>query len=70
MGWVLRLTWQSLIEAPSLLSSPGSSLSRGCTFIIRLCANRKNHLMHLADLLVLRKRASSASIIDQLKNIS
>ena len=30
----------------------------------------KNHLMHLSDKLLLRKRAIIESIIDQLKNIS
>jgi Transposase DDE domain len=30
----------------------------------------KNQLMHLSDKLLLRKRASSESSIDQLKNIS
>jgi hypothetical protein len=30
----------------------------------------KNHLMHLSDTLLLRKRAIIESIIDQLKNIS
>jgi Transposase DDE domain len=38
--------------------------------ITRLRKNMKNHLMHLSDKLLLRKRAIIESIIDQLKNIS
>jgi Transposase DDE domain len=39
---------------------------QGLQLITRLRKNMKNHLMHLSDKLLLRKRA----IIDQLKNIS
>jgi hypothetical protein len=42
----------------------------GLHLIIRLRKNMKNHLMHLSDKLLVRKRAIIESIIDQLKNIS
>ncbi len=42
----------------------------GLHLITRLRKNMKNHLMHLSDKLLLRKRAIIESIIDQLKNIS
>ncbi|MBO0797180.1 MAG: IS982 family transposase [Ktedonobacteraceae bacterium] len=43
---------------------------QGLQLITRLRKNMKNHLMHLSDKLLLRKRAIIESIIDQLKNIS
>ncbi|HEY1352077.1 MAG TPA: IS982 family transposase [Ktedonobacteraceae bacterium] len=43
---------------------------QGLQLITRLRKNRKNHLMHLSDKLLVRKRAIIESIIDQLKNIS
>ena len=43
---------------------------QGLHLITRLRKNMKNKLMHLSDKLLLRKRASIESIIDQLKNIS
>jgi hypothetical protein len=43
---------------------------QGLHLITRLRKNMKNHLMHLSDKLLLRKRALIESIIDQLKNIS
>lgn len=43
---------------------------QGLHLITRLRKNMKNHLMHLSDKLLLRKRAIIESIIDQLKNIS
>ena len=42
----------------------------GLHLITRLRKNMKDHLMHLSDKLLLRKRAIIESIIDQLKNIS
>jgi Transposase DDE domain len=42
----------------------------GLQLITKLRKNMKNHLMHLSDKLLLRKRAIIESIIDQLKNIS
>jgi len=42
----------------------------GLHLITRLRKNMKNHLMHLSDKLLLRKRAIIETIIDQLKNIS
>jgi hypothetical protein len=43
---------------------------QGLQLITRLRKNMKNHLTHLSDKLLLRKRAIIESIIDQLKNIS
>jgi hypothetical protein len=43
---------------------------QGLHLITRLRKNMKNHLMHLSDKLLVRKRAIIESIIDQLKNIS
>ena len=43
---------------------------QGLHLMTRLRKNMKNHLMHLSDKLLLRKRAIIESIIDQLKNIS
>jgi hypothetical protein len=43
---------------------------RGVRLITRLKSNMKNCLMPLLDKLLLRKRAISETIIDQLKNIS
>ena len=43
---------------------------QGLHLITRLRKNMKNHLMHLCDKLLVRKRAIIESIIDQLKNIS
>lgn len=45
-------------------------LEQGLHLITRLRKNMKDHLMHLSDKLLLRKRAIIESIIDQLKNIS
>jgi hypothetical protein len=54
------------------ISAPLSKLlfEQGLQLITRLRKNMKNHLMHLSDKLLLRKRAIIESIIDQLKNIS
>ncbi len=54
------------------ISAPLTQLlfEQGLHLITRLRKNMKNHLMHLSDKLLLRKRASIESIIDQLKNIS
>src|SRR5881275_187243 len=54
------------------LSTPGLSAcaQQGLQLITRLRKNMKNHLMHLSDKLLLRKRAIIETIIDQLKNIS
>ena len=54
------------------ISAPLTQLlfEQGLHLITRLRKNMKNHLMHLSDKLLLRKRAIIESIIDQLKNIS
>ena len=54
------------------ISAPLTQLlfEHGLQLITRLRKNMKNHLMHLSDKLLLRKRAIIESIIDQLKNIS
>jgi hypothetical protein len=54
------------------ISAPLTQLlfEQGLQLITRLRKNMKNHLMHLSDKLMLRKRAIIESIIDQLKNIS
>ncbi|HEU5227280.1 MAG TPA: IS982 family transposase [Ktedonobacteraceae bacterium] len=54
------------------ISAPLTHLlfEQGLQLITRLRKNMKNHLMHLSDKLLLRKRAIIESIIDQLKNIS
>ena len=54
------------------ISAPLAHLlfEQGLQLITRLRKNMKNHLMHLSDKLLLRKRAIIESIIDQLKNIS
>lgn len=54
------------------ISAPLAQLlfEQGLQLITRLRKNMKNHLMHLSDKLLLRKRAIIESIIDQLKNIS
>jgi hypothetical protein len=54
------------------ISAPLTQLlfEQGLHLITRLRKNMKNHLMHLSDKLLVRKRAIIESIIDQLKNIS
>ncbi|GLV58113.1 transposase [Dictyobacter sp. S3.2.2.5] len=54
------------------ISAPLSQLlfKQGLQLITKLRKNMKNHLMHISDKLLLRKRAVIESIIDQLKNIS
>jgi len=54
------------------ISAPLTRLlfEQGLQLITRLRKNMKDHLMHLSDKLLLRKRAIIESIIDQLKNIS
>lgn len=54
------------------ISAPLTHLlfEQGLQLITRLRKNMKNHLMHLSDKLLVRKRAIIESIIDQLKNIS
>ncbi len=54
------------------ISAPLTQLlfEQGLHLITRLRKNMKDHLMHLSDKLLLRKRAIIESIIDQLKNIS
>ncbi|MBV9232090.1 MAG: hypothetical protein JOZ18_22460 [Chloroflexi bacterium] len=49
---------------------PQLLFEQGLQLITRLRKNMKNHLMHLSDKLLLRKRVIIESIIDQLKNIS
>src|SRR5690348_5197674 len=53
------------------LSAPLTAplFEQGLHLITRLRKNMKNHLMPLADKLLLRKRASIESISDQLKNM-
>ena len=43
---------------------------QGLHLITRLRKNMSNRLMHLSDKLLVRKRAITRTIIDQLKNIS
>jgi hypothetical protein len=54
------------------ISAPLTQLlfEHGLQLITRLRKNMKNHLMHLSDKLLLRRRVLIESIIDQLKNIS
>ena len=54
------------------ISAPLTQLlfEQGLHLITRLRKNMKNHLMHLSDKLLVRKRAIIETIIDQLKNIS
>lgn len=54
------------------LSAPLTKLlfEQGLHLMTRLRKNMKNHLMHLSDKLLLRKRVIIEAIIDQLKNIS
>lgn len=54
------------------ISAPLTQLlfEHGLHLITKLRKNMKNHLIHLSDKLLLRKRAILESIIDQLKNIS
>lgn len=54
------------------ISAPLTQLlfEQGVHLITRRRKNMKNHLMHLSDKLLVRKRAIIESIIDQLKNIS
>lgn len=54
------------------ISAPLTKLlfEQGLQLITRLRKNMKNHLMHLSDKLLVRKRVIIESIIDQLKNIS
>ena len=66
-GMVKRLRGK-LFGDRGYISAPLSKLlfEQGLQLITRLRKNMKNHLMHLSDKLLLRRRA----IIDQLKNIS
>jgi hypothetical protein len=61
-----------LIGDRGYISAPRTELlfEQGLQLITRLRKNRKKHLMHLSDTLLVRKRAMSESIIDQLKHIS
>src|SRR5579875_427782 len=61
-----------LIGDRGYISAPLTELlfEQGLHLITRLRKNMKNHLMHLSDKLLVRKRAIIESIIDQLKNIS
>jgi Transposase DDE domain len=61
-----------LFEDRGYISAPLTELlfEQGLQLITRLRKNMKNHLMHLSDKLLVRKRAIIESIIDQLKNIS
>lgn len=54
------------------ISAPLTELlfEQGLQLITRLRKNMRNHLMHLSDKLLVRKRAIIECIIDQLKNIS
>jgi hypothetical protein len=70
-GMVKRLRGK-LIGDRGYISAPLTTLlfEQGLHLITRLRKNMKNHLMHLSDKLLVRKRAVIESIIDQLKNIS
>jgi hypothetical protein len=70
-GMVKRLRGK-LFGDRGYISAPLTQLlfEQGLQLITRLRKNMKNHLMHLSDKLLLRKRAIIESIIDQLKNIS
>jgi hypothetical protein len=61
-----------LIGDRGYISAPLTALlfEQGLQLITRLRKNMKNHLMHLSDKLLVRKRAIIECIIDQLKNIS
>lgn len=61
-----------LIGDRGYISTPLTELlfEQGLHLLTRLRKNMKNHLMHLSDKLLVRKRAIIESIIDQLKNIS
>ena len=61
-----------LIGDRGYISAPLTQLlfEQGLHLITRLRKNMKNHLIHLSDKLLVRKRAIIESIIDQLKNIS
>lgn len=61
-----------LIGDRGYISAPLTDLlfEQGLHLITRLRKNMKDHLMHLSDKLLVRKRAIIESIIDQLKNIS
>jgi Transposase DDE domain len=70
-GMVKRLRGK-LFGDRGYISAPLTQLlfEQGLHLITRLRKNMKNHLMHLSDKLLLRKRAIIECIIDQLKNIS
>jgi len=61
-----------LIGDRGYISAPLTEMlfEQGLHLITRLRKNMKDHLMHLSDKLLVRKRAIIESIIDQLKNIS
>lgn len=61
-----------LIGDRGYISAPLAEMlfEQGLQLITRLRKNMKNHLMHLSDKLLVRKRTIIESIIDQLKNIS
>src|SRR5690242_16320874 len=61
-----------LVGDRGYISAPLTTLlfEQGLQLITKLRKNMKNQLIHLSDKLLLRKRASIESIIDQLKNIS
>lgn len=61
-----------LIGDRGYISAPLTALlkEQGLHLITHLRNNMKNHLMHLSDKLLVRKRAIIESIIDQLKNFS
>jgi hypothetical protein len=70
-GMVKRLRGK-LIGDRGYISAPLTELlfEQGLHLVTLLRKNMKNHLMHLSDKLLVRKRAIIESIIDQLKNIS
>jgi hypothetical protein len=69
---MIRRLRGKLIGDRGYISAPLTTLlfEQGLQLITRLRKNMKNHLMHLSDKLLVRKRAIIESIIDQLKNIS
>lgn len=71
VGMVKRLRGK-LFGDRGYISAPLAQLlfEQGLQLITKLRKNMKDHLMHLSDKLLLRKRAIIEAIIDQLKNIS
>jgi len=69
---LVRRLFGKLFGDKGYLSKPLADqlLLQGVELITKLKSNMKNQLIHLADRLLLRKRAIVETVIDQLKNIS